>query len=436
MVFQESNLVELKETYVEDIRKEIIAFANSNGGTLYVGVRDDGEVTGIEDPDRVMLQISNSCRDAVKPDITMFLAYDILDVEGKKILAVHVQRGTARPYYLGNKGLKPTGVFVRQGTSAAPASDEAIRRMIKETDGDEFEDMRSLNQELTFEEAKKAFDFRGLAFQPAQMRTLGLLNEENIYTNLALLLSDQCPHIIKAATFRGNTQDEFQDRKEFSGSLLKQLDDAYSYLDMRNQTNASFEGLYRTDSRDYSEAALREALLNAIVHRDYSNLTGTFVSVYSDRVEFVSYGGLAGGVTLEDVLYGLSVCRNRKLANVFYRLNLIEAYGTGLQKIRNAYAGKGGEPEFMAGPSSFKVILPNMNKLKSRKSAENCETVNDEETKRVLHFIELQGEASRSDIENYLGISTSTAIRLMKKLINRGLIQSVGKGKNVRYTVK
>ena len=215
MVFQESNLVELKETYVEDIRKEIIAFANSNGGTLYVGVRDDGEVTGIEDPDRVMLQISNSCRDAVKPDITMFLAYDILDVEGKKILAVHVQRGTARPYYLGNKGLKPTGVFVRQGTSAAPASDEAIRRMIKETDGDEFEDMRSLNQELTFEEAKKAFDFRGLAFQPAQMRTLGLLNEENIYTNLALLLSDQCPHIIKAATFRGIHRMNFRIEKSF-----------------------------------------------------------------------------------------------------------------------------------------------------------------------------------------------------------------------------
>lgn len=145
MLFQESENVELKEVYVDEIRKEIIAFANTNGGTIYVGVKDNGEVVGIDNTDAVTLQISNSCKDAIKPDITMFLAYKVVEVDEKKILSVQVQRGTSRPYYLGAKGLKSSGVFVRQGTSSAPASDEAIRCMIKETDGNRFEEMRSLN---------------------------------------------------------------------------------------------------------------------------------------------------------------------------------------------------------------------------------------------------------------------------------------------------
>ena len=432
MLFQESEFVELKEVYVDDIRKEIIAFANTNGGTLYVGVKDNGEVVGIEDVDAVTLQISNSCRDAVKPDITMFLGYETLEVESRKVLVVHVQRGTSRPYYLGAKGLKPSGVFVRQGTSAAPASDEAIRRMIKETDGDRFEEMRSLNQDLTFDEVDRMFQRKEIPFGTQQMKTLGLINAENIYTNLALLLSDQCPHIIKAATFRGTNQDDFQDRREFTGSLIKQLNDAYSYLDMRNQTKATFQGLYRIDARDYSDKAIREALLNAIEHRDYSFSAPTLISVFSDRMEFVSYGGLAGGVQMEDVLNGLSVCRNQKLASVFYRLQLVEAYGTGLPKIRSAYAGKDGQPEFNAGPTSFKVVLPNMNVL-GNSPAESA--VYDEDMEKALHYIEDCGEASRSDVQQHLGLNTSAAIRLMKKLKDGGLVTAIGKGKNVKYTI-
>ncbi len=431
MLLQESEIVELKEIYVDDIRKEIIAFANTNGGTVYVGVRDNGEVIGVDDIDAVALQISNSCRDAVKPDITMFLGYETVEAASKKILAVHVQRGTSRPYYLGTKGLKPSGVFVRQGTSSAPASDEAIRRMIKETDGDRFEEMRSLNQELTFDEVGRLFKMKEIPFGTAQMKTLGLIHAENIYTNLALLLSDQCPHMIKAATFRGTNQDDFQDRREFTGSLLKQLNDAYSYLDMRNQTKATFQGLYRMDAKDYSDKAIREALLNAIEHRDYSFCAPTLIRVFSNRMEFVSYGGLAGGVQMEDILNGLSVCRNQKLANVFYRLHLVEAYGTGLPKIRSAYAGKNGQPEFSAGPASFKVVLPNMNGLET---ADVEPTVYDADAEKALRYIEECGEVTRSDVEKHLELSTSCAIRLMKKLKDSGLIIAIGRGKNVRYT--
>ena len=207
MVFQESETVELKEVVVDDIRKEIIAFANCDGGKLYIGVRDDGTVVGMDNPDGTALQISNMVRDAIKPDITMFLHYGTIEESGKKIVAIDIQRGTDRPYYIAKKGMRPEGVYVRQGYSAVPATDTAIRHMIKETDGDRFEAMRSLNQDLTFNAVKKAFEQRNVDFGVQQMRTLKIIDSDGLYSNLAMLLSDQCTHTIKVAVFQG-TADE------------------------------------------------------------------------------------------------------------------------------------------------------------------------------------------------------------------------------------
>ena len=217
MVFRESETVELKEAVTDEIKKEIIAFANCDGGRLYIGVQDDGTVVGLDDPDHVSLQISNMVRDSIKPDVTMFLHYETIEEDGREIIAVDVQRGTDRPYYLIKKGMQPAGVYVRQGYSAVPATDTAIRRMIKETDGDCFESLRCLNQELTFEAAKKEFQLRNIDFDSAKMRTLKLIDRDDLYTNLALLLSDQCSHKIKAAVFQGTDQTVFKNRREFTG---------------------------------------------------------------------------------------------------------------------------------------------------------------------------------------------------------------------------
>lgn len=231
-------------------------------------MQDDGTVVGLDDPDSVALQISNMVRDAIKPDLTMFLHYETLEEDGKKVVAVSIQRGTERPYYIAKKGLRPEGVYVRQGYSSVPATDSAIRQMIKETDGDHFEAMRSLNQELTFEAAQKEFELRDIEFGSQQMQILKMIDKEGIYSNLGLLLSDQCVHTIKVAVFQGKDQEVFKDRREFSGSLLQQMNEVYEFIDFRNQTHAMINGLLRTDIRDYPEVAVREALLNLIVHRD------------------------------------------------------------------------------------------------------------------------------------------------------------------------
>ena len=430
MTFQESETLELKEIVVEDIKKEIIAFANSAGGTLYVGVADDGNIVGVENPDMVIQQISNMVRDSIKPDITMFTRYAAKNVEGKQIVAVEIQRGTERPYYLAKKGLRPEGVYVRQGTSSVPATSTAIRRMIKDTDGDSFEAMRSLEQNLTFQATEKEFALRDLAFGISQMKTLGILNTDGIYTNLGLLLSEQCAHTVKAAVFEGINQSIFRDRQEFTGSLLQQMNEVYEYIDRRNQVHSTFDKLRRIDTRDYPEVAIREALLNSLVHRDYSFSASTLISVYDDRIEFTSIGGLPAGVSLDDIMLGLSVCRNPKLANVFYRLELIEAYGTGMKKIMGAYENSNKKPVIETTDNAFKIILPNLNEDVG--SLPVADAGSDAE-RQVLEFIKKNGSISRKETETAVNLKQTAAGRLLSKMIQKKLIVQIGQGKNTKY---
>ncbi|MBS5065727.1 MAG: DUF977 family protein [Hungatella hathewayi] len=433
MNFQESETVELKSIVTDEIKKEIIAFANGEGGKLYIGVQDDGTIIGLDNPDGTALQISNMVRDAIKPDLSMFLHYETQDIGGKKIIAVDIQRGTERPYYIAKKGLRPEGVYVRQGYSSVPATDTAIRRMIKETDGDSFEEMRSLEQNLTFEMAKKEFSERQIPFETAQMKTLGILSRDEIYTNLGLLLSDQCVHTIKAAVFEGNDQSVFKDRKEFSGSLFKQMEEVYDYIDFHNQTYSTFDKLRRIDTRDYPETAVREALLNSLVHREYSFKASTLISIYNDRIEFISIGGLVTGVTLDDVLMGISVCRNVKLANVFYRLELIEAYGTGMRKIMNAYEGTEKKPQIKLSDNAFKIILPNLN-VRTVKKVEASHNESKEE--RVIALLNEQGTITRKEVERLLNISQTTSGRMLKHMIEKGQLIQRGKGKSIHYELR
>lgn len=444
MLFRESETVELKEIVTDDIKKEIIAFANCNGGKLYVGVQDDGTIIGVEDADSISLQISNMIRDTIKPDITMFVHYETIEEEGQEIIAIDVQRGTDRPYYLAKKGMRPEGVFVRQGYSSVPATDTAIRHMIKETDGDRFEAIRSLNQDLTFEAAKKEFDLRNLEFGPKQMQTLKLIDQDGLYTNLGLLLSDQCVHTIKVAIFQGTDQMVFKDRREFGGSLLRQMNEVYDYVDIRNQTRATIQKLLRVDVRDYPEVAIREALLNTLVHRDYSFSSSSLISIYTDRIEFVSIGGLMPGIELEDIMLGLSVCRNQGLANVFYRLHLIEAYGTGMGKIMKAYEGEEKKPKIETTKNAFKIILPNINTKNetrndketnidaTKDSATVGENVLDEEA-LILDYARSHEFITRNDVVELLKVSTSTASRILQRLVRSGLLKQYGKARSTRY---
>lgn len=432
MKFTESQSIELKLEYTEEIKRTVIAFVNGEGGVIYIGVADSGEVAGVQNADEVCQKITSSCRNSIKPDITMFLKVNIVEIDEKNIVKVEVGRGTDAPYYLAEKGMKPAGVFIRVGTSTVQASEVHIRNMIKLTDKESFIELRSIEQSLTFNVAENVFADAGIAFGEAQKVTLGLIDTDGQYTNLGLLLSDQCEHTIKLAVFEGTTKAVFRDRKEFSGSLFKQLADVTEYINLVNKVHATFKGLQRIDSYDYPPVAIREALLNAVVHRDYSLSGSTFINIYDDKIEFLSLGGLVYGLNIQAIKQGYSMSRNAKLANIFYKLRLVEAYGTGIPRIMEIYKNYVVKPQIDVTDNSFRICFPNSNYGKNNKEIKT-KTVSPDIEKAVIDFIAKNGTATRREIAESLSLKSTNAYNILKVLVDQGKIAAEKKGKTIVY---
>ncbi len=427
----ETENVEFKSGFTEEIYKEVIAFANTDGGTIYVGIDDNGNAVGLTDVDDEYTRITNGIRDAIQPDVTMFVKYTIQD---NKVVKITVSEGANKPYYLRGKGLKPSGVYVRQGASSVQSSAEQIRRMIRDTDGDVFEEMRTLDQSLSFDAAGTFFGKYGIEFSEIKYRTLGITDSSGLYTNLALILSDQCPHTIKIAVFSDTAKTVFKDSREFGGSVFTQLEDTVAYLKLCNKTSAVINGLERVEKSDYPEEALREALLNAIVHRDYSYSGSIIINVDDTGIEFISIGGLMPGLSAEDIRSGISQPRNKKLADVFHRLHLIESYGTGIRRIFSLYSGLKSQPVISVTPNTFKIVLPNMNT--------EADTANDDENyvtpqmQKILDYIYEHGHITDEEIGVLLELKKTRIFNLTTQMREMGLIYSKGRGKTKLYFIK
>lgn len=429
MNFETENM-EFKSAFTEEIYKEVIAFANTDGGVLYIGIDNDGNVVGLDNVDDEYTRITNGIRDAILPDVTMFVKYTIQE---NKVVRITISEGTNKPYYLRSKGLKPNGVYVRQGTSSVQASNEQIRRMIKDSDGDDFESMRSLEQHLTFTSAATAFENYNTEFSEQKYLALGMIHKnDGLFTNLAFLMSDQCQHTIKVAVFGDEQNTTFKDNQEFKGSIFKQIDEAFHYIMLNNRTSSDFKGLERIEKTDYPEAALREALLNSVVHRDYSFSGSIIININDKQMEFVSIGGLLPGLTTEDIRSGISQPRNKNLAEVFHRLKLVEAYGTGIRRIYKLYENCSVQPCIEVTHNTFKMILPNMNA--SGTIPKN--TYLSPQKKEIFDFISDHGQITDAEIMELLNVKRTRAYTLARQMCNDGLIVSIGRGSDKRYLLQ
>lgn len=415
----------------ESTLKEIVAFLNTDGGELLIGIRNDGTIAGVDNVDETMQALSNIIADGIKPNALPFVRIDIEEEQGKKIIKCTVSAGIERPYFLGKKGLTPEGVYIRVGSTSRNVNESAIRSMIVEASGKSYEECRSLMQNLSFKAMSKEMKKRKLSFGKPQMKILKLIGEDGLYTNLALLLSDQCPFITKVAEFDG---DVFRDRQEVGGSLFEQLNDVYALLNMNNKTQADFDELVRIDTRDYPPVALREALLNSIVHRSYTFTDGNIINIRDDRTEFISLGGLAPEISYDAIFMGLSQSRNPNLATVFYRLKLIESYGTGIQKIIKGYEDYDVKPEFQTAQGVFKVVLPNVNYRKNNrakklpKAAPKGNIPNE-----IEKLLKTKESVMRRDVEKALGISSTRAFTILKRLCDEGILRQEKRGRMTVY---
>ena len=433
-MYREDQKTELKAELTKDIKKEIVAFANTNDGTIYIGIDDIGNVIGLKNANKDLEALSGMIREGIKSDLTIYTKIYIERIENKDIIIVEVNEAPNKPYYLADKGLKTSGVYLRHGNASVQANEEVIKKMLIESNSNSFENNISNIQDLHFNYLREIFKRHNIEIDDNKFKTLNIVNLNNEYTNLGLLLSDECPYSIKCAIFNGNNKLEFKDRKEFTGSVLKQVNDTFEYLELYNKTKGKIIGLERIDTKDYPEYALRESLLNAIIHRDY-NFTGSIlISLFDDHFEITSLGGLVKGLSIEDLYNGVSESRNPNLANIFYRLKYVESFGTGIGRIIESYKEYDKEPLILNSENVYKVMLYNVNYVKNESIKILPTNLTQEE--QIIEYLRKNNKINRIIVESLLDVSKTRANDILNKMINSNLLIQTGTGKNTYYVLK
>lgn len=431
-MFQEDERTELKRCLTKDVKKSIVAFANAGGGKIYFGIDDDGEVVGLEDMSADAESLSGMIREGIHGDLTLYTHITQEKMEGKDVLVVEILDAPNKPYYLSDKGLKSSGVYLRIGNTSSPVSDEAIRKMISDSGLVHFEDGISVHQNLGFSGFETLLKERNESLSENAKKTFGILNLDGKYTNLGLLLSEECPYSIKISIFEGKDDFIFKDRKEFGGSLFTQLVEAERYINIFNRTRAYISGLKRVDTRDYPVYAIRETLLNALSHRDYGYSGSILISLYDDRLEITSLGGLAKGLTVSDIVLGISQPRNPKLAKIFLHMGYVESFGTGIKKIMQSYKTHPKKPTFITSENVFKVILPNINYKEEKEKRDYAVPIEE----MIKEYLAINGYMTRRNVETVLGVSPTSAKNILSECRKEGVIEAIGKGKNTKYVLK
>lgn len=434
-MYKEDQSIELKVELTKDIKKEIVAFANTNDGTIYVGIDDDGNVVGLKNASKDLEALSGMIRDGIKSDLTLYTKIYIENIDNKEVIVIKVKEAPNKPYYLADKGLKTSGVYLRLGNVSVQASEEVIKRMLVDSTNNSFESGVSSIQELHFEYLINLFKQHDIEIDENKLKTLNIVNLDNKYTNLGLLLSDECPYSIKCAIFNGNSKLDFKDRREFTGSVLKQVNETFAYIDLYNKNKGKIVGLERIDTKDYPEYAIRESLLNAVIHRDY-NFTGSIlVSLFDDHFEITSLGGLIKGLSIEDLYFGVSETRNPNLANVFYRLNYVESFGTGIERIMESYAGYDDKkPLIQNTENTFKVTLYNINYVAEESNDVILENMSQE--KQIVEYLKKNGMITRATVQVLLDLSKTRTNDILNKMVNDNVLEQNGSSKNIYYTLK
>lgn len=416
--------VEFKEAWTETAKKTLIAFANTLGGDMFFGVTDDGIAKGLckKEIDGISRSIHQFCRSGTEPVMTDIVSTESIAIgNGTYLLRVSVEPGEDRPYAL--KGKRYTGgAYVRDGSMSVTATENEIRDMIRDSAPEPWETRLSRQAELSFEEAADTFKKYNVVFSPAHYLKLGLIDDADHFTRLGELLSDQNRTKLMVGTF---SQDAASlSVREFSGSLLRQIDQVFDlFVTINPELISKTEQLANKRHFAWPPKALREALVNCAVHRDYSQPEPTKISIFPSRCEFLSYGAIPGRLSVEDiVMEGVSKCRNERLADIFRRLGWMENYGSGFPMIWREYANSGAEPKLEATRRVFRIVLPRIQIEPRRTLQERCQAL-----------FESRDTLSMAEIMNLLKVSRTSANTAVNALLKAGQIEKIGVGRTTKY---
>ena len=335
----ETNRIENKEQLNEDFEQEVIAFLNyKEGGIIYVGINKNGQVAGVENTDLTQLQIKDRIKNNIQPSTLGLFDVTVETIDNKEVIKVIISSGTEKPYYLRKKGRTPEGCYIRVGSSKERMTERMIDDMYARRIKNTLKEIDSPRQELTFNQLKIYYEEHGLKLNDNFLQNLDLLTSEGKYNYNAFLLADENTVSIKFVRYLGTNKLELLENLEFGNRcLITATQRILDRLDVENTTYAKIEYFGRKEQEKIDSKALKEAVINAIVHNDYSYGNSPIIELYSDRIEITSAGGLPQELSQEEFLEGVTAPRNKELIRVFKDVDLIENIGSGVLRILDAY---------------------------------------------------------------------------------------------------
>ena len=416
---RETRILEFKETITNTFLKTVSAFSNYDGGEILFGVDDDGNIKGLSDVKQACLDIENKINDSISPQPN----YTLEIQNNEQTIKLSVKSGLQKPYLYKSKAYK------RNDTATIEVDTLEFSRLVLEGKNIRFEELPCKDQELSFEilQSNLKEKIQIETFNKDTLKTLNLYDDANGFNNAAGLLADK-NHFpgIDIVKF-GENISIIQKRITFENtSVLGIYEKALSVFRDYYQYEV-IQGADRKMVEKIPEAAFREAIANALIHRVWDVDSQIRVSMFDDRTEVVSPGGLPSGITEDEYLSGkLSVLRNRNLANVFYRLGFVEIFGTGITRIKQVYSEASVKPSFEVSENAIQIVLPIYE--------ENANLTEDE--KVVYKLLSKNMLKSMSEIAPYISFGKSKTTKLLKDMEQKGVIAIEGKGKGTKYRIK
>ncbi len=415
---QETRILEFKETITNTFLKTVSAFSNYDGGTILFGVDDNGNIKGLPDIKQACLDIENKINDSIspQPDYT-------LEVQNHgQTIKLTVKSGIQKPYLYKSKAYK------RNDTATIEVDTLEFSRLILSGKNVRFEELPCIDQNLSFDVLYRKLkeNIQLETFNLDTLKTLNLYDNANGYNNAAGLLADK-NHFPGIDIVRfGENISIIQKRITFENiSVLDAYDKALTVFRDYYEYEM-IQGADRKKVEKIPEAAFREAIANALIHRVWDVEAQIRVSMFDDRIEVVSPGGLPSGISAEEYMAGkLSVLRNRNLANVFYRLGFVEIFGTGIIRIKQLYEEGLLKPDFEVSENAIKIVLPIFER--------DLDLTEDE--KMVYKILSKTILKPISEIAPYAPFGKSKTTQLLKNMEQKGMVIVKGKGRGTKYKI-
>ena len=425
---------EFKVKLTDKFEEEVISFLNTNGGNIYLGVNDKGDIVGINgNIDLLQRTIKDRIKDNIMPSTLGLYDVIVLEKDNKKYIKVIIARGNERPYYLKGMGMTPDSCFIRVGSSIQSMSSEMINNDFSKRTRNSLKNIVSPKQDLTFSQLKIYYEEKGFSINNNFLKQLDLYTDDGKYNYNAYLLADNNSISIRFGKYDGINSVNLIENEDFGNCcIIKATKNILNKLEIENKTFTKIEYPERQEIKMYDYIAVREAVVNAIVHNDWSNEYSPKFEIFSDRLVISSNGGIQDNTTKEEFLEGFSLPKNKELMKVFNDLDLVEQMGTGIIRILQSY----NKDSFEFFPNFIRVTFPfNENKFKT--NTKEIKNNNLTEIQNSIIGLMLDSPTiTQETLARLLDVNIRTIQRNIKTLIDVGLIERIGATKKGEWKVK